>query len=152
MVQDTYLENMRPGVPGQQANMEPVDFLSRSNEAATVIGFGVIVKQGVNDKGCVADLTNLNADNYLGLSVRERSVRPETPNGFAQYESVRIARRGCFFVTVGAAVTAGTDVTVNTTTGALSSTAVGAGQVLIPNARWETSASSGGLAIVRLSN
>src|SRR5690606_16869272 len=97
-----------------------------------------------------ATLTSLDAYNFLGITVRERSVRPETPNKFAQYESARIMRKGVIWVETGGAVNAGDDVTVTVATGALGTTAVGAGVVAIPNARWESSTSGAGLAKLRL--
>lgn len=149
-VQTTYTENMRVAVAGMIANMEPVTLISRNVETAAGIGFGKVVQQGTRDEGCIVDLTGFDADKYLGITVRERSVRPETPDLFAQYESARIMRKGVIWVTVAAAVTAGTDVTVTTATGVLGSTAVGAGVVAIPGARWESSTAGAGLAKVRL--
>lgn len=149
-VQTTYTENMRPAVEGLRANMEPAVMISRNVEDAAGIGFGKVVMQGVRDDGCTAVLTGFDADKYLGITVREGSVRPATPNAFGQYESARIMRKGVIWVAVAGAVTAGTDVTVTTATGVLGSAAVGAGVVAIPGARWESSTTGAGLAKVRL--
>jgi hypothetical protein len=151
-VQTTYSENMRVAVPGQLARMSPVDLISRNVEDVAGIGFGIVVQQGVRDDGCTADLTTvaMTADRFLGITVRERSVRPETPNGFAQYESARIIRKGPIWVMTGGAVNAGDDVTVTLASGLLGTAAVGAGIIAIPRARWETSTAGAALAVLQL--
>lgn len=155
-VQTSYSENIRPALAGQIANMEPVDLISRTVADAAGIGFGKVVQEaaadGSKDGQCTADLDTADMDAYkfLGITVRERSVRPETPNAFAQYESARIMRKGVIWVEVAGAVSAGQDVTVTLATGVLGTAAVGAGVVAIPNARWESSTSGAGLAKLRL--
>lgn len=155
-VQTSYSENIRPALAGQIANMEPVDLISRTVADVAGIGFGKVVQEaaadGSKDGQCTADLDTADMDAYkfLGITVRERSVRPETPNAFAQYESARIMRKGVIWVEVAGAVKAGEDVTVTLATGVLGTAAVGAGVVAIPNARWESSTSGAGLAKLRL--
>lgn len=149
-VQDEYVEKIRPAVAGHIANTEPNRLISRSVEDVAGIGFGRVVKDGSADGLCTGVLTTLDEFNFLGITVRDRSVRVETPDMFAQRESARIMRSGVIWVAVAGAVQRGTDVTVNTTTGALSSTAVGAGQVLIPRARWDSTTTGAGLAKLRL--
>ena len=58
--------------------------------------------------------------------------------------------RGRIWVVVGGDVTDGADVTFSSTTGVLSSTAVGAGQFAITGARWMTTATNGNLALLHL--
>lgn len=153
-VQTSYSETIGAARAGQIANEEPVVLISRTVADADGIGFGKVVMEaatdGSKDGMCSATLTSLDAYNFLGITVRERSVRPETPNKFAQYESARIMRKGVIWVEVAGAVKAGEDVTVTLATGALGSTAVAAGIVAIPNARWESSTSGAGLAKLRL--
>lgn len=153
-VQTSYSETIGAARAGQIANEEPVVLISRTVADADGIGFGVVVMEaatdGSKDGMCTATLTSLDAYTFLGITVRERSVRPETPNKFAQYESARIMRKGVIWVEVAGAVSAGEDVTVTLATGVLGSTAVGAGIVAIPNARWESSTSGAGLAKLRL--
>lgn len=151
-VQTSYSENIRAAVAGQRANMEPVDLISRSVADVAGIGFGKVVQQGATDGACTADLdtTDMDAYRFLGITMRERGVTAENPNGWAQGESALIMRKGVIWVEVAGAVVAGTDVTVTLATGVLGSAAVGAGVVAIPNARWESSTSGAGLAKVRL--
>ncbi|QIG73247.1 hypothetical protein EVC02_026 [Rhizobium phage RHph_N17] len=151
-VQSTYTENMRVAVEGQRANMEPVKLISRSVEDVAGLGFGIVVQQGATDKGCTADLNTSAMDvfKFLGVTVRERGVNPETPNGWAKGESALIMREGCIWVAVDGAVAAGNDVTVTLATGKLGTKAVAAGIIQLPNARWGTSAADLGLAQLRL--
>ncbi|MFY0735625.1 structural cement protein Gp24 [Aurantimonas sp. NFXS3] len=149
-VQSTYNETMDAARAGMRANMEPVDLISRTVETAAGVGFGKVVQQGTADKGCKSDLTGMTAQTYVGITMRERGVRPETPNAFAQYESALIMRKGVIWVEVAVAVTPADIVTVTLASGVIGKTAVGAGVVAIPNARWESSTSGAGLAMLRL--
>lgn len=149
-VQSTYNETMDAARAGMRANMEPVDLISRTVETAAGVGFGKVVQQGTADKGCKSDLSGMTAQTYLGITMRERGVRPETPNAFAQYESALIMRKGVIWVEVAVAVTPADIVTVTLASGVIGKTAVGAGVVAIPNARWESSTSGAGLAMLRL--
>lgn len=149
-LQDTYSETIRPAVAGQIANQEANGIISRSVETVAGIGFGKVVQEGTLANSCKSDLTGMDAFTYLGVTVRDRSVRPETPDTFARYESARIMRKGVIWVMTDAAVTKGTDVTVTLATGGLGSAAVGAGIVQIPNARWDTTTAAAGLAKLRL--
>jgi len=152
-VQETYSENIRPAVAGAQADMTPSTILSRTVEPADGIGFGVVVQQGDNDKGCTDDLTDMTATSYVGITVIDRGV-PALVGGdadtYRQYDSARVMTKGTIWVATDGAVAAGDDVTVTLATGALGTAAVGAGVVAIPNARWETSTTGAGLAVIRL--
>lgn len=155
-VQSNYTETMGAARAGMIANTEPVTLISRTIVDAAGVGFGKVVQEAVadgsKDEQCTGDLNTapMDAFKFLGVTVRERSVRPETPDKFAQYETIRIMRRGVIWVDVAAAVKAGEDVTVTLATGVLGTAAVGAGIVAIPNARWESSTAGAGLAKLRL--
>lgn len=155
-VQTSYSENIRPAVAGQIANMEDAVLISRTVADAAGVGFGKVVQEaaadGTKDGQCTGDLNTaaMDAFKFLGVTVYERSVRPETPTKDGQYESARIMRKGVAWVEVASAVVAGTDVTVTLATGVLGSAAVGAGVVAIPNARWDSSTAGAGLAKLRL--
>jgi len=151
-VQTSYSENIAAAVAGMIANMEPSVIISRTVADADGVGFGKVVQEASTDGLCTADLdtADMDAMKFIGITVMDRSVRPETPNKFSQYESARIMRKGVIWVTASTAVSAGTDVTVTLATGALNSIAVGVGQVAIPNARWESSTSGAGLAKLRI--
>lgn len=150
-IQTSYSQNIRPGVEGAIVNMEDARLISRNVETAAGIGFGKVVQQGADADGVISDLNTIpmTAQTILGITVRDRSVRPETPNAFAQYESARIMREGVIWVMTAATVTPADIVTVTLATGAIGKTAVGAGVVAIPGARWESSGT--GLVKLRLS-
>lgn len=155
-IQSAYSENIGVARAGMIANEEPVTLISRTIIDAAGVGFGKVVQEAVadgsKDEQCTGDLNTaaMDAYKYLGITVRERSVRPESLDKFAQYETIRIMRRGVIWVDVAAAVRSGEDVTVTLATGVLGTAAVGAGVVAIPNARWESSTSGAGLAKLRL--
>jgi hypothetical protein len=144
-VQSTYPNALRPGIAGAIVNEEPVLLISRTVEEAAGIAFGIGVIQGVADKGC--KLGAYAAGKWLGVTVRERSIKAEFPNGFMQYDSARIMAKGVIWVATTAAVVAG-DPVVMSATGNLTK---GTGTGDIPNARWDSSqATPGGLAQLRL--
>jgi hypothetical protein len=155
-VQSTYSETMGAARAGQIANTEPSLLISRTVADAAGIEFGKVVQEaaadGSKDGQCTADLdtADLDAFKFIGITVRERSVRPETPNKFAQRESARIMRKGVIWVEVAGAVKAGEDVTVTLASGVLGTASVGAGVIAIPNARWDSSTAGAGLAKLRL--
>ena len=146
-IQTTYTENMRQGVPGALVNQEPSTLISRTVENASGIEFGTAVARGTSDNGAIAATTGTTA--ILGIAVRERSVRPETPNKFAQYDSARIATKGVVFVNASVAVNQGDPVYVTVATGAFVK-ASGAGNVQIANAVYDSSVGAAGLVKVRL--
>ena len=146
-VQTTYTENMRPGLVGDLVNMEPSVLISRNVENAGGIEFGTAVARGASDNGAIAATTGTTA--ILGIAVRERSVRPETPNKFAQYDSARIATKGVVFVNASVAVNQGDPVYVTVATGAFVK-ASGAGNVQIAGAVYDSTVSAAGLVKVRL--
>lgn len=150
-VQTTYTETLRPGIAGQIADMTDKTLISRSVADAAGIGFGKVVQVGAADNDCTADLdtTDLTAQRFLGITVRDRSVA-DGANKYAQYESARIMQKGAVWVDVAVAVAPTDIVTVTLATGVIGKTAVGAGVVAVPNAQWESSTGGAGVAKLRL--
>lgn len=150
-VQTTYSENIDAARAGQIANTEPNVLISRTVETAAGVGFGVPVQKGTGDNGCI--IMAAGATEVLGITVRERSVRPETPNAFAQYESARLMRSGVLWVVVTDAggVVDGDPVWINLSNGTFSNADAGSdGSVKLGGGRWEsTQATNGGLAKIR---
>lgn len=146
-VQDTYSENMRAGVPGQIVDMIPKTLLSRTVEAAAGLGLGVPVARGTRDKGCRPFTTGDTAAKFVGISVRERSLREG--NAFKQYDSARVMSKGAIWVTASVAVTAGDPVYIVPASGLL--TNVATSNVQISNAVFDTSTTAANqVAQVRL--
>lgn len=149
-VQTAYNVNQPVGYPGQPANMNTYTADSLICETVAGIGFGLAVSQGANYNGCV--LGGASAAVFRGLTVRDVTLAANVvPDKFADGDTISVMFRGDMWVTVGADVTAGQDVTFSSTTGVLSSAAASGSQFTIAGARWMTSATSGNVAIVRLS-
>lgn len=144
-VQSTYSENMAIAFPGMPADADhSID--TRICETAAGIGFGVAVSQGSADKGAL--IGGASAAVFVGVTVKDITVIDDE---YAQYDNMGVMYRGTIWVTVGGDVTDGGDVTFASTTGVLSSAATSGTQFAIAGARWMTTASSGGLAKLRLS-
>lgn len=145
-IQTTYPDTIRPAIAGMIANEEPARFISRTVEDAAGILFGLGVIQGVADKGCKIGAMTTEG-NMLGVVVRERGIKAEFPNGYMQYDSARIMRSGCIWVTVTAAVVAGDAAKISAT----GTWGKGTGTGDVPHARYDTSQPTiGGLAILRI--
>ncbi|MGB1561560.1 MAG: structural cement protein Gp24 [Sinimarinibacterium flocculans] len=141
--QTTYSSNLAAAVPGAQASEIPATILSRTVETAAGIGFGVAVEQGAADKGCII----FDGGTVLGITVLDRGATGE--DEFAQYESARVMVKGDIWVTCATGCSAGDGVFVRPSNGDFQDSSANSG-VQIPNARWETSAGAGELAVIRL--
>lgn len=140
-VQSTYADNIGAGYAGGIVSTEPSVLISRTVEDAAGIAFGLAVMQGTADKGVVVG----DGNGFLGVTVREQSVDPSTPNKFAQNENARIMTKGVIWVANSGGVAAGDEVGL-AADGALTSATSGD----IVGARWDTTAADGELAQLRL--
>lgn len=150
VIQSTYSENIDDAVNGMLANANN-EVITKIVEETNGIGFGVACSQGTADNQ--ADLGASAATGFIGISVRDRSLVNESGQEADEYQdgqNIALLVRGEIWVTTGGAVNDGDDVTFNSTTGVLSSAATSGSQFAITGARWMTTASSGGLARVRL--
>lgn len=133
-IQTTYTENIVAGLPGELADTTESVLVSRSVQAAT-LAFGVPVNQGTADGQCRLFTTGDTITSFIGVSVRDRSVKEG--DTYVQYESARVMREGVIWVTAAVQVAAGDPVAV-TAAGAWSNVA-GTNGIVVPSARWETS-------------
>jgi hypothetical protein len=92
--------SMRAGVAGAIASMEGERLISRTLQDAAGLTFGLAVEAGTEENTCITG----NAGPFLGVSVMDRGVTAEFPNGYAQYASVRIMTQGVVWVEVEEAV------------------------------------------------
>lgn len=148
-VQTTYNATLAPAVAGAQATMIPATLISRNVETVAGLGFGVAVAQGATDKGIVA--FGGAANKYVGITLLDRSARgtAANPDFFAQCESARVMTIGDIWVNASVQVAAGDPVYLVAATGLF--TNVSTSNVLVPNARFETSTTAANqLAVVRL--
>lgn len=153
-VQTTYLDTQPVAVAGLQATMIPATLISRTVETAAV-GFGVAVEQGTADKGCfkfnggvVLGITLLDRS-AAGLTVTAGQVTASAADVFGVGESARIMTKGDVWVVCVTGCSAGDDVFVRPSNGDFQDSNANSA-VQIVGARWDTSATAGGLAVVRL--
>ncbi len=140
-VQSTYADTISAGYAGAIVNEEPRVLISRTVEDAAGIAFGLAVMQGTEDKGCVVG----DGSAFLGVTVRDQSVEDGSADAFAQYEDARIMTKGVIWVANSGGVSAGDPVVI------LADGALGTGSSpLVVGARWDTTASDGELAQLRL--
>lgn len=115
-------------------------------ETEAGIGFGLAVGQGAEDNGVVLGGA---LGGFRGVSVRDVTQEVNRSTGVAdtypQYANMSYLTRGLIAVVPLVNVVAGDPVHYNTTTGRFTNTG-GSGQVL--GARWATSASAGGYALL----
>lgn len=140
-VQADYEDNVVAGYVGGLANEEPKILISRNVEDSGGLAFGLAVMQGSEDKGCVV----CDGSDFLGVTVRDQSVKPESPNIFEYQSNARILRSGVIWVENSGGVAAGDPVV------ALSDGALGTGSSpRLGGARWETTAGDGELTQLRV--
>ena len=140
-VQSTYADNISAGYAGGLVNEEPKVLISRTVEDSGGIDFGLAVMQGSNDKGCVVS----DASAFLGVTVRTQSIEDGTNDAFEYLDEARIMTKGVIWVANSGGVSAGDPVV------ALSDGALGTGSSpLVEGARWDTTATDGNLAQLRL--
>lgn len=138
-VQSTYVQNIPAGKAGHIADMTQSDLISRTVETVGGIPFGAAVAQGAADKGAIL----YAGTGFLGVATRDRSV--QAGEQFSQFESARILKKGPIWVAVAAAVAAGAQVYL-TPAGVWTSTSTS--NFLVPGARFDTSTSGAGLAVI----
>jgi hypothetical protein len=155
-VQSTYNDVQPAAIAGAQASMIPATLISRTVEGAAV-PFGRAVKQGTADKGC--SLFGSGDTAVLGISVLDRGasgltvtngqVTGRTLDAFGVGETARVMTKGDVWVVCATGCSAGDGVFVRPSNGDFQdSNANSAVQIL--GARWDTSAGTGKLAVVRL--
>jgi hypothetical protein len=122
--------------------------ISRIVEGAA-LAFGAVALQGAGDNG-VKGADNSGA-RFRGVVVRTQSMNAsKSPvDAFAVGTEARLMTQGVVWVSPGATVAAG-DAVYYTTAGVWTNTSNSGANVLVANAVWDSSASSGGLAKIRL--
>lgn len=140
-VQSTYADNISNGYAGAIANEEHCNLISRNVEDSGGIAFGLAVMQGTDDKGCVVG----DGTAFLGVTVRTQSIEDGTADAFEYQDTARIATKGVIWIANSGGVSAGDPVSMEAA-GALGTSTAN----LITGARWDTTATDGNLAQLRL--
>lgn len=144
------------GYAGEIADMNDPHTMTRINDQALAIDFGVAVARSAADDTCKAPTAD--ADKIIGISVRH-VVRPADSSNnvtYAQRDAVPVLKNGNIYVLAYENSTRGDGViSVTAQNGKLGSTtggAAGAGRVAVPGAVWETTTTAGQIGIVRIVN
>lgn len=148
VVQSTYSENMAAGLPGLVADMSDCTIETRNVESAAGIAFGVAVGQGTADKGAIKLPSTAAA--FIGVSVRDVTIDHNTPDLYAENDNIGVLTEGTIWVTCDGNVAANQNVTFSTATGLFGTIAADGTHLLVTNAKWISSASSGGVAKLKL--
>lgn len=139
--QTTYPSTQPSAVAGLIADMRKAVTESRTVEDAAGIEFGKAVKQGTADKGIAA----FDGGTVLAITALDRGATGE--DKFAQYESALVLRKGPIWVLCTTGCAAGDPVYVRPSNNTFQNSSANSG-VQIANARWETTAAAGELAVL----
>lgn len=133
-VQSTYALRQNKLFVGQKVDGEEYNAVTQLVEDAAGLAFGKPVARGTGDNGC-ALLTAGNVANFLGISVRDVSIRPSAGDKYPQYANATILTSGSIAGKIDGAVTRGAAVRFDTNTGNFTAAAV-AGTVIALPAGW----------------
>jgi hypothetical protein len=123
--------------------------ITRLCETVAGIGFGLAVTRGAGDKGAV--LGGADVAGFLGVTLEDKTlVRAEsaTVDKYPRYANMGVCNAGAVFVKPATNVAAGDYVYFDTATGEFTNDDTDIGPV--PGAMWETTANSGGIAVISL--
>lgn len=142
-IQTNYNERMGVAQVGMIADSRPHSIRSMNYETAANIDFGIALMFGDNDNGA-----KLAGTVFAGIVVAAKVVDPTgaTADQFTQNTTVGLLTSGAIYVEPNVNVNDGDVVHYIAATGAISNT----GGVLIPGARFETTAQAGNPARVFL--
>jgi hypothetical protein len=148
--QTSYSINQEKAYAGMLYAQAPKDIFSLVVEPSAGIGFAVAVARGTDtEKEC--DLAG-SAD-FIGITVRSLDREGAANSGavkYDQYETAGVLRKGYVWAVCPAGCNPGDAVKYTDGTGVLNAGNAGAGETQLDGANWETAASAGGLAVIRL--
>lgn len=153
IAQTTYSNAPAAGLPGQIANEEQANIISKIVETSGGINFGQpAARSATNAKENSCRLMASGAS-FLGIAVLNRAVPADAddPDNYPQYSAAALITEGPVFVTCGETVVPGDDVYWNSSTAKFGTTS-GGSNVAIPDATFETNGVANGVAIVSLGN
>lgn len=146
-VQTNYNTQIAAAYEGMIANTEPNVLISRTVEGAA-IGFGKAVKQGTADNGIAA--ATAAADVVRGITVRDQSVDPSSPDATPVGGSALVMTKGVVWVTAFDTVVAGAPVYMRVAGGSARFTDTSTDNLAIPGAVFDSSGGAGALVKIRL--
>lgn len=147
-LQTTYPLRQPIGFEGQKVDGREYDAETKLASGAA-ISFGRPVARGAADNQCIL-LTAANAAKFLGISVRDVSLRPTSGDKYQVGDNVAVLTRGPIFVRVEGAVAADDVAHFNTATNRFTSAAVAGTVIAFGGDAWkfDGAAADGGLAIL----
>lgn len=147
--QTTYSVAPAKGLPGQVANEEKCNKISREVETVAGIKFGQPVQRGSADHSVAI----LSSGTFIGLAVLNPAVAPDAsnPDAYARYVTGAFMTEGQMYVTAGDDVTDGAAVYWDAVTGRYIAEDTTA-SIAIPNAVFDTSGADGDIVEISLKN
>lgn len=143
----SYGSTLTKAEAGAKYDISPDTVVSYAAEAA--IPFGRAVKRGT-DKQKEVLLVAADTDAFFGVALKQQTIviaTGATP-GYAQYDTVSVLEQGKVWVEVTSDVTAGAAAYVDVSNGKF--TDVATDNLAVPSGTFETSAVSGGLAVLAI--
>lgn len=142
--QTTYSQFQPAGYAGMQADMSEWDASTKT--ATATIAFGAPVQRS-GDESCAP----LTTGEYIGIAKAMHKVSGTVAESYEQYDNVPVVNEGVWFVTAGKAITVGTAVNFDSSTGKWTDAAVAGNVRSVPGAEAESAAAGdGSLFKVRL--
>jgi len=146
------------GLAGELAYNSPLNFVQTKFCRMTGgIPFGVFVSRQANGKVKLPAASGDVTATGIGIALRDQTKEPGVTNGYDDLEIIPVLRRGYIQVSVEAAVTEEGAVYAritanggNTQLGALRGDTDSGNAAAVPNARFVTSTSGAGIAIVEI--
>lgn len=142
------------GYAGQVAKLGPATIESRVSTSLAAIEFGRAVARGSRDQSVTRPAAD--ADEIIGISVRTGTKQADASGNVAYNtnDGVPVMRLGYIYAIATEATNDG-DYVVSLTAGAgtlgsKTGGASGAGRVLVPNAKWETTVAAGQVGLIRI--
>lgn len=153
VAQSTYSASPAIGLPGQIANEELKNIISKIVETSGGINFGQPAARSATNANEESCRLMASGAAFLGIAVLNRAVAPDAsdPDNYPQYSSAALMTQGTIFVTAGATVVPGDDVYWDSATGKYG-TSSGGTNVAIPGARFETNGGDTDIVVVSLGN
>ena len=129
----------------------PHDIISRDVETVAGIAFGVAVSRGTDkDKQTI-----LGGTDFIGITIRSLEREGAANTGAIEYsetETAGILRNGYIWALCPTGCVPGDSVNYVDATGVLDSGTAVAGETQLDGAEWDSTASAGGLAVIRLNS
>lgn len=153
IAQSTYSNSPAIGLPGQIANEELANIISKIVETSDGINFGQPAARSATAAKENSCRLMASGAVFLGIAVLNRAVAADAddPDNYAQYATAALMTQGSIFVTAGATVVPGDDVYWDSATGKYG-TSSGGTNIAIPGARFETNGGNGDIVMISLGN